>query len=316
MNCLAYCISFLLAPFTAPRLLVEMTYGVKKIRVIRVIKILLLFNSMSDHIYNYRDTHLSLYQVNSNYHLLLQIFPASFSYAITYQNKLLAWARDCDLKVLDDPGDDHELLTFNYTKVAVGLQPSGFTLVPNALFSEEKVADFARFLDVKPGEKVFAQRLDADNCIIYKVDEKVAATAQIYGLQNAVFVNKGWINTITSSNPPEHNLYLNIDKTTVDILHFVNGKVRFYNSFEFTNPDELAYYAAFVAQELQLTPRDLNLVVSGDINIDDKNGLRLAEFFNGVEQNELPVLSFPAEVFPHQLLSLAALSLCVSSEEY
>lgn len=270
---------------------------------------------MTDQITSYRDPDLSLYQVNSNYTLLLQVYPATFSYAVVYQDKLQAWAKNCELLVLDDPGNDHELLNFEYKKVVVGLQSTGFTLVPNALYNEDKIADFARFLDVKSNEKIFAQPLDADNHIIYKVDERVVQTAGIYGLRKTVFINKGWINAIANNNPSNQTFYINIDKEQADILNFSNGKLRFYNSFSFSNADELVYYAAFVAQELQLKPKDVNLVLSGDMEEGDENAARLAEFFGSVEKNYLNVLHFPLEVSANQLPALAALSLCVSSEE-
>lgn len=271
---------------------------------------------MSDHIYNYRDANLSLDQVNSNYTLLLQIYPETFSYAIVYQNKLMAWAEDCEISLLTEPGDKHDLLSFDYKNVAVGLQSTGFTLIPTALFSEDKIADFGRYLDVKPNEKILAQQLDDENYIIFKVEDKVIASAEKYGLQNAVFINKGWINAIATTKLSEHNLYLNIDKTHVDILYLAENKLRFYNTFEFNTPDELAYFTSFVAEQLQLAPNTINVCLSGDCNVDDKNVSRLADFFNGVEQNELPLLTYPSMLFPHLLLSLSALSLCVSSEVY
>jgi hypothetical protein len=270
---------------------------------------------MSNHTYNYRDPNLSLYQVNSNYSLLLQIYPETFSYVVVYQNKLMAWAEDCDIKLLTEPGDAHELLTFDYKKVAVGVHPTGFTLIPNALFSEDKLADFGRYLDVKSNEKVLAQPLDNANYIVFKIDNSVATSAEKFGTDNIVFINKAWIKAI-ANNLQNGNLYLNIDKNKVDILFFTNSKIRFYNSFEFTNPDELAYYTSLVAQELHLEPKSLILQISGDCNVDDKNLSRLAEFFNGVEQNELEVIEHPSAIFPHQLLALAALSQCVSSEVY
>lgn len=269
---------------------------------------------MSDHITNYRDPNLSLYQLNGDYTLLLQIYPATFSYAIVYQGKLQAWAHDCELLVLDDPGTEHELLNFEYKKVVAGLQSTGFTLVPNELYNEDKITDLARFLDVKSNEKIFAQPLDADNHIIYKVDERVVDTAAIYGLRNTIFINKGWINAIAGNYPAMDNLYINIDKEQADILYFTFNKIRFYNSFAFNNPDELAYYVAFVAQELKLQPKDVTLILSGDIVTGDGNAARLAEFFGSVEQSQLATLTLPSEVPSHQIAALAALSLCVSSE--
>jgi hypothetical protein len=255
---------------------------------------------MNEHLQNYRDKDTSLYQLDGSYTLLLQIYPDSFSYAVVHQHKLAALAINCGPDELADPG----------------LPATGFTLVPNALFSAGHIASFAHFLDVKPAEKIFAQPLDNDNHIIYKVDETVAETAEIFGLEKTCYIAKGWIDAIANYNPSEKNLYLNIGKNQVEILYLADGKLRFYNTFEFRNPVELVYFTSFVAKELELQPQKITLLLSGDVDTDDKNASRLAEFFNRVELNTLHILDLPPHIVPHQILSLAALTLCVSSEVY
>jgi hypothetical protein len=271
---------------------------------------------MSEQITHYREDHLSLYQVNSNYTLLLQMQAETFSYAVVYQNRLVAWAKDCPLNELNNPGDEHDLLIYTYEKVVVGLPSTGFTLVPNAVFSEDHIADFARFLDVQSSEKIFTEVLDSKNLVIYKCAENMIPITEKFGLQKTVFNATGWISLIAKNYPSEDNLYLNMDHKQVGILYFAQGKLRFYNTFEFNNPDELVYFAAFVAQELQLQPKSINLILSGHISLEDKNAARLSGFFNGVELNDLEVIDLPAQIKSNQILSLAALSLCVSSEVY
>lgn len=269
---------------------------------------------MTDQVYNYRDPDIGIYQVNDQYMLLLQIYSETVSYALVYQNKLIAWCEDCDHKILTEPGQAHEFLNYEYKNVVVALPSTGFTLIPNALYDANRVTDIARFLDVKPHEKVFTHPLDDENHIVFKSSETASKMAEKFGLQNVVHISKGWLKAIEANNPQNYNLYLNFDKKLVEIAWFSENKLRFYNSFTFYNPDELVYYAGLVAKELQLPQRTTNLVVSGDINADDKNALRLAEFFNGVDENNLKLIELPAEMFPHQVLSLTALSLCASSE--
>jgi len=271
---------------------------------------------MSEQLHTYRDKDLSLYQVNSNYILLLQIYPGSFSYAVIYKNRLSAWAEGCDLELLNEPGEEHDLLSYDYKHIVIGLSATGFTLMPNVLFNPDKIADIAYFLNVKPNEKVFAQSLDDDNQIIYKAEEAVTEITQKFGLQKAVYIGKGWTNAIANSNPPAYNIYININKIQAAILYFAGGKIRFYNTFEFNNPDELAYYASLVTKELNLQPANINLVLSGDVILGDKNTICLADFFNGVELNQIQILDLPVEISSYQILSLAALSLCVSSEVF
>lgn len=264
---------------------------------------------------NYQDNNFNLYQAYS-YILLLQLEATSFSYAVVYKNRLLVSAQNCSLNELADPNQLSDLLSSTYKKVIIGLPATGLTLVPKSLFKENHVADIARFLDVKAREKVFAQTLDDQNNIIYKTDMALMSAVEKFGLQNTVYMAKGWINAIAKSSPPATNLYIDIIKDTAQFLYFSSNKLRFYNTFEFKNENDLAYFASFVTEELNLKPNDITLILSGDINKGDKNMNRLADFFPNVELNTIEVLELPGQIPAHKFMALAALSLCGSSEEH
>ncbi|HVV54126.1 MAG TPA: DUF3822 family protein, partial [Mucilaginibacter sp.] len=196
----------------------------------------------------------------------------------------------------------------------IGLPFTGFTFVPLSLFNPDKIADFARFLDVKPGEKIFSQPMDEDNQVIFKVDADIASAIDgKFILRDIVFSPKGWITAAADDNPADTGLYLNITGNRVGILNFRDGKLRFFNRFEFETADELAYYAAFVTGELKQQPQDITVVVSGDVLTGDENMKRLSEFFGKVELNQLQPVALPDQAPPHTVLSLTALSLCGSS---
>jgi len=262
---------------------------------------------------NYTDNNFNLYQAYS-YTLLLQLEAASFSYAVVYQNRLLVSAQNCDLNELSEPKHLSDLLSATYKNIIIGLPATSLTLIPNSLFSEDHVGSFARFLDVKETEKVFAQTLDDQNTIIYKTDGDLVRAVEKFNLQNTVYTARGWIKAIAKSSPPNDNLYLEIGKDIVHFLYFSSGSLRFYNTFEFKNEDELAYFTAFVAEELNLKPQQTTLVLSGDVSTDDKNMTRLNDFYTKVELNRLKVLDLPGHIASHKFLALAALSLCGSSE--
>jgi hypothetical protein len=268
---------------------------------------------MSEQINNYTDNNFNLYQAYS-YTLLLQVEPSSFSYAVVHQNRLLVSAQNVALSELAEPKQLSDLLLATYKNVIIGLPATGLTLVPNSLFSEDRISDFARFLDVKPSEKVLAQTLDDKNTIIYKTDGALVDAVEKFNLQNTVYRAKGWISAIAKSNPPDTNLYLEIGNDTVQFVYFSLGVLRFYNTFEFKNEDELVYFTAFVAEELNLKQQTTTLVLSGDITAGDKNANRLVEFYSKIELNALQVLELPGQIASHKLLALAALSLCGSSE--
>ncbi|NHA03664.1 DUF3822 family protein [Mucilaginibacter sp. HC2] len=268
---------------------------------------------MSEYNYNYHDDNFSLDEAE-RYNLLIQIDKATFSYAITDQDKLVACADMHPLDELSNPQELLDLLSAKYKHVVVGLPANGFTLVPQSLFSQDHITDFARFLDVKPGEKVSAQPLDIHNTIVYKTDNAVINAAEEFGLRNSVFSSKGWIKAIAKNNPADHDLYLNLNGSGVEIVTFKGGQLRFYNRFDFQNNDELAYFIALTANELGLQPADVHVYINGDMDTSDKSLSHLADFFGQVQLNQLQVVKVPAEIPAHQILSLAALSLCASSE--
>jgi hypothetical protein len=267
---------------------------------------------MAEQIYTYRDSTFNLDQAYY-YTLLLQIDATSFSYAIVYKQQLLAWDTNCGLNELFDPQELHDQLLATYRKVVFGLPANGFSLVPHSLFSAGHTAGFARLLDVKPNEKVLAQVLDDQNHIVYKVDEELISATTKFDLKNAVFSAKGWIKAIANENPPDNNIYLNIDNQ-VEFLYFKNGKIRFYNAFDFKNAEDLLYYAALVTKEVGLLPESTALILSGNIPDEDNTVKHLAEFFATVSLNQIQLLDLPSEIAPHQILELIALSLCESSE--
>jgi hypothetical protein len=264
---------------------------------------------MSDHDNNYTDNSFNLYQAYS-YTLLLQLEQTTFSYAVVHNNRLLVSAQNCDIDELAHPKQLSELLTATYRNVIIGLPATGLTLVPKSLFSEDHVADFARFLDVQENEKVFAQGLDDQNHIIYKTPGQLVSAVEKFGLQHTVYTAQGWIKAILRSHPSDSSLYLQVGNDTVQFLYFSLGSLRFYNTFDFKTEDELVYFTSFVADELNLKPLQTTLVLSGDIAVDDKNMKRLSDFYPKIELNAIKILELPGQIPSHKILSLAALTLC------
>ncbi len=196
----------------------------------------------------------------------------------------------------------------------MGLPATDFTLVPTPLYSTDKVADYARFLDVKADEKVLAQQLDHNNFIVYKTSERIIAGVEKFDLKKTVYAAKGWIRANAENNPANNELFLNTDNNIAEFLMFKDDKIRFYNKFEYKTADDLVYFAAFVAEELNVYPRNIKLIISGSIKPEDEYSNRLADFFQSIVFNSIDLIELPQELKSQQLLTLAALSLCVSSE--
>lgn len=265
---------------------------------------------MSENKTLYTSNDLSLNQAHS-YTLLLQVEPNSFNYAIVQGKQLLAWGENFNTDELRDPNLLRDVLTANYKQVITGLAAEAFTLLPKSLYEPERTNEIARLLDVKENEKVFTEVLNDDNVIVYKVAENLIYDVKDFDNQSICHINAGFIKAIPNDYPTSNTLYLSIGHDMVSIVNYKYNKVRFYNTFSIKNHEELAYFCALVAKELELEPKDMRLVLSGEINDTDGYFNYLKDFFGQVSIANINVLEAPYNVELHKLLALGALSLCV-----
>lgn len=266
---------------------------------------------MNEQTYTYRDSTLNLAEAD-NYTLLVQVNPDSFAYAIVEDKLLLACETNCSLNELTHPKQLYERLTAEYKSMVITLPAKAFVLIPVGLFNADNIAEYARLLDVKDGEKVIAQQLDAQNYVVYKVDEQLLSKITNYDIKNVVFAPKGWMYAIDRSEPSVTDLFLNINGNYVEFAYYKNNRLRFYNKFEFTSIEDLIYYAVFVSDELELKQNSTALIISGNVNEEYELYKRLSEYFQVVMINDIRVLDLPANIPSNQILSLSALSLCAS----
>ena len=269
---------------------------------------------MGDNKDHYLENSFALDQ-SSNYTLLLQFELKCFSYAVVYNNRLMAFGENCAYYELNDPGQLRDTLTAEYKSVVIGLPAIGLTLVPESLFSDAHIAGFARFLDMQQNELVLAQVFDRENRIIFKTDEAILSAARNFGLQNTVYTAKGWVTAVAKGNPPISNLYIDISNGTAQFLYFLEGRLRFYNIFEVVDEDDLVYFSILVARELNLEPAETKLILSGKLSKEDNKFTGLTEFFGKVEMNDISLIELPWHIPSHKILAHAALLLCGLSEE-
>lgn len=266
-------------------------------------------STMNEPVYTYINDDINLQQAGI-YTLLLKLNTSTFAYAVAQNNKLFGWEAVNSFDELINPSEVAEVVNAQYKQVIVGLPAAAYTLIPESLYSDDYLNDFAKYLDVQPYESVFVQQLDSENRVLYKVTAEVVNAAKKFGLENTVFGLKGWVKAIAGSNPSDDTLYADISGSKVSFLYYNYGKLRFLNTFDFYTPDELSYYATFVTEQLKMQPKKTRVCLSGEISRNDTEFKRLANFFHEVETTNLNLLQLPGEVEPHHILSVAALILC------
>lgn len=246
-----------------------------------------------------------------DYTLLIQIRDTDFNFAVVYQSTLLAWGNGYPHAELIAPADFSMFLNAaDYQEVIIGITPTVFNIIPKALYKEDRLANLARLLDVQATETVYSQILDAENQIVFKdADSILPVLTARYPNHQIVFSYKGWLQAITETEPTESKLYLDAQPSEVHFAYFKENKLRFYNSFKYTGPEELVYFTALTANELHLDPAEIKLIISGDADVDQSN---LGNFFPKIDINPIQQLAqLPNGIASQQLLSLTALLLCV-----
>jgi hypothetical protein len=156
--------------------------------------------------------------------------------------------------------------------------------------------------------------LDTNNYVVFKVSDEISKAISVhFNLKSVYFSGKTWMAGINFARPYNQPLYLNIEGNILQILYLTDGKLMFYNCFEFNNGDEVMYYVVLVANELNLNLDATSVILSGDISLSDKKIQRINELLPKVYFNPNHIVDLPDGFISHQILMLAGLLLCASS---
>jgi hypothetical protein len=273
---------------------------------------------MSNQRYNYYDPDFDAAKGSNDLELLILIADDTFSFAVVHGSPktVLVWGEQYNIAELRSPAELSNILTEKFAGVKIGIQAQSFTIVHKDLYQADKVTEYARYLDVKQGEVILVNELDADNYVIFKVNDAIIDTINVhFDARDLYFAAKPWIAAINKANPYLQPLYINVNANTVQLYHTCDGKLDFYNSFKFNNADELMYYTVLTANELNINLDATSVILSGDITVSDKRIQRVSDLLPKVDFNHNQVVSLPPGFISHQILMLAGLTLCESLVE-
>jgi len=229
------------------------------------------------------------------------------AFAITANGELLAWKDKVEIEKLANDSELVHILTSPFKSVAIGLIPETLTLIPAALYDEGRIADYARYLDVKADDKVLSANLNTDNQLIYKVSAAVIdALGAKFDLKKFVPAHRGWLKLITDHQTDNNSLFADVMFNSSTFLYVKDGQITYYNSIYTGDIDDVLYYALFISNQLELKQDSVKLFVSGSLSENDTE--KLKGFFSNVHYNTSNPLAHIADIAPHQLLSIAALA--------
>ncbi len=225
-------------------------------------------------------------EYTADYQLIIFLDSERFSYAVRHSitNRLVRVSTDNVLNELFDPQYHAGVFTSNYQKIIVAAETKSFCLIPDAVFTHENLPDFAAFLSVKEADLILTdQLLNGENTVIFTFPEDlVRKIAAKYPSAKIQFAPKSWIKTVFDAGLSGQNLYLFLEENSLQILFPAQVNIRFYNRFDCTTADEVVYFTALVADQLNLKPEETNLFLCGRIEAGSGPMLLLQGFFKDV----------------------------------
>ena len=150
------------------------------------------------------------------------------------------------------------------------------TLVPKSLFNEEQLADYLKF-----NAKILRSDFITYDEII--ANESINVYVPYVNINNYLYESFGefefkHFSTIViesvlnlEKNATDTKMYAHISDTHFEIIIVKNGQLQLYNTFEYTTKEDFIYYLLFTAEQLQLNPEEVQLVMFGNnITNDDE----------------------------------------------
>jgi hypothetical protein len=197
------------------------------------------------------------------------------------------------------------------------VQAANFTIIPKELYRAGDLTGYSRFLAIEPGDVILVNELDASNQVFFKLKQTFAnSITRHFDLKNVYFSGKALIAAINTLKDTGQNLYAHVEGRMLQLVYINNGELKFYNTFEFNNPEELMYYIVLTANELEVNLDKSSLILSGEVSFSDKKIQLVNELLAKVYFNQTQQLLLPQGFLSHQILMLSGLSLCASLVEY
>lgn len=222
----------------------------------------------------------------ADFELLVILNENTFSYAVRHPGtqRFVRVSTEHHISELFDPQSNMGAFSSSYQKVVIAVETNSFCLIPNAIFTPDNLLDFASFLLLKEADVILTDRIeDGQNTVIFTFPEELVRKIETqFGTSKIEFAPKSWIKTVIDAQLPEQNLYLFLEENQLQILFLKEENVRFYNQFSCSTTDELVYYTALVAGQLNLKQQETTLIVSGRIEAESEPILRLRQFFKDI----------------------------------
>lgn len=175
------------------------------------------------------------------------------------------------------------------------------TLVPNAFFNENYLNDYLKFsVKTMKTDLIVFDALDFMDC------------KNIYipyvNINNFLFLNFGefeykhhisvLLEKLMGISDSKLYFYVNVSPSTFDIVVIKDKKLLFFNVFEYQTKEDFIYYTLFTLEQLQLSARNTQLILLGEIEKNSNLSKSLCKYVKNIDFLDLkkPVLDHERDI--------------------
>ncbi|RRB17573.1 DUF3822 family protein [Larkinella knui] len=194
---------------------------------------------------------------------------------------------------------NHPILQSSYWKtIHVSVNSPSFTLVPSSLFRKEYAAQYLQLMRGNPlstSEHALAHAHKKDDFhAVFSIDNALTDwLSATYPLQQITLVHQSstliQATSLTDSVlNSDQKLSLNFEGESVTVIFRKGGQFMFCNRFAYKNATDLVYYILYVINELKTEPKELQVVLYGEITPFAENYASLERFLPHISFGSTP----------------------------
>lgn len=217
----------------------------------------------------------------SNFHLVLQVGTDGLLATVLdrEKNKYIAFEyysfqnvfeTDLVTELFDLAAKDSRIINQRYKTVSCSLVNSTSTLVPTALFEDDRRAMYLKFNATLEGNELVLsddiKNLDAKNvfAIPFSLKAKLDST---YNRISYHHFSSGLIEDVLvqNKNLSKKKLVVHVQPSHFEAIVVEGKKLLFYNTFSHHSAEDFIYYLLFVCEQLQLNPETIETVLIGEV---------------------------------------------------
>ncbi len=165
---------------------------------------------------------------------------------------------------------DSKLINHKYKYVVCVIVNNLSTLVPNALFEDERKKMYLKFNASLQGDEMVLvndlKSMDAKN--IFGLHLSIKSKLD-YLFRNIRYhhASSALIDTLMLQNKNQagKKLFVHVQQSHFEAIVIDGKNLLFYNTFNYNSAEDFVYYLLFVCEQLQLNPETIEVVLLGEI---------------------------------------------------